>query len=606
MCGIAGQVAINKNVKLDNQNLDEMLKVIVHRGPDGMGKYIDPNIHMGMRRLSIIDLEGGWQPVYNEDKTIAVVFNGEIYNYKELRNILINKGHVFSTNSDTEVIVHLYEEYGENFIKYLNGMFAISLHDKSANKVLLIRDRLGIKPFYYYLKGNVLYFSSEIKSILQCKGVERTVDIVAMNHYLSYNYVPSPYTMFKGIKKLKPGNYIRITEGNLNEIEYWDVPLNISNNKSEDELIDEYNNILDDAVKLRLRSDVPVGAFLSGGLDSSTIVAKTKSILKKPFYTFSIGFGETEYSELPYSEMVSKEFGTNHMTKVVKPNLIEELPKAIWHCDNPHGDVSFMPTNTVSKLAATKVKVVLTGDGGDELFGGYDKYKEISCFDTKEEDYREYFEKVSVYNLEAKETLYSQPYKDLLAEEIDSFNIINEYFEKAKNESADFLNHILYSEIKLLLEGNNLVKPDRMGMAESIEARVPFLDYRMVEFAARIPSKLKINRNQTKYLMKKAAEDFLPNEIIYRKKQMFTVPIGEWFKKDLKDLTYNVLLDEKTLNRGYFNREAIEQLLDEHMNNKKDRTRELRSLLILEIWHRMFIDNLYSNPPTLEQLGIKI
>ena len=605
MCGIVGQIALQNECTLYKDDLKKMLNVIKHRGPDGEGEYLDDYVHIGMRRLSIIDLESGWQPIFNEDKSIVVVFNGEIYNYKELRCLLIKKGHVFRTDSDTEVIVHLYEQYGEDFIEHLNGMFAIAIYNIKLKSVLLIRDRLGIKPLYYYNDGNKFIFGSEIKSILQCRDVKRQVDLKAMNHLLSFNYVPLPFTLFRNIKKVNPGNYLKISDGDIQEIEFWDVPHEINDKKSESEFIYEFNNLLDDAVRLRLRSDVPVGAFLSGGVDSSTIVAKMNKLLNKEFNTFSIGFKEEKYSELKYSNVVSKKFGTKHISEVVTPNLINDLTKSIWYCDNPHGDVSFMPTNTLSKLASKYVTVVLTGDGGDELFGGYDKYKSISNEIIENNDYYSYFEGISVFNTKDKHKLYSDYYQEALGEEIESYPIIEKYFDIAKEHNNDFLNHIFYSEIKLLLEGNNLIKPDRMGMAESIEARVPLLDYRIVELASSIPSKLKIKDGETKYIMKKAVEGYLPNEIIYRKKQMFTVPIGEWFKKDLRYLIEDVLLDGRTLQRGYFNEEKIKTLIDDHVSETKDRTRELRVLLILEIWHRMYIDNLFSEPPTLEDLGIK-
>lgn len=605
MCGIVGQIRLENNVKIKKSEVQKMMDIMIYRGPNGEGMYHDDKTTFGMRRLSIIDLKNGWQPIYNEDESVVVVLNGEIYNFKEIREALTEKGHIFKTLSDTEVIVHLYEEYGNEFIHHLNGMFSFCLYDRNEDLFIVARDRIGIKPLYYSLLNNKLYFASEIKSILACEDFPRLVDKVGMNHYLSFNYVPQPFTLFKNVKKIRPGTYLMVKNNRVTESTYWDVPMVNNDNLTEEEIIKNINDKLDASVKIRLRSDVPLGAFLSGGLDSSTIVAKSTKMIEHPLHTFSIGFNEERFSELPYSNIVGDLFKTNHVTKVVEPNLIEQLPKSIWHNDNPHGDVSFMPTNTVSELASEKVIVVLTGDGGDELFAGYDKYIKYENYQSNEESYRAYFEDVSVFNYEMKEKLLTESFLYEMKEHLDSFKVANMYFSKYSEVNDDFINSILYSEIKLLLEGNNLVKPDRMGMAESIEARVPFLDHNFVEFAATIPSELKLHDQVTKYILKKSTEEYLPHNIIYRDKQMFTVPIGEWFKRDLKDLVYNVLLDPKTVARGYFNIDYIKNLIEQHMTETKDRTRELRNLLILEIWHRMFIDGFYNSPPSLEELGIK-
>lgn len=605
MCGIVGQIGLKKDLKIIKSEVERMMDIITYRGPDGEGIYQDSRAIFGMRRLSIIDLNNGWQPIYNEDFSIVVVLNGEIYNYKELRKQLIHKGHQFRSLSDTEVIVHLYEEYGDQFIQQLNGMFSFCLYDINRQRVIIARDRIGIKPLYYSILNEKVYFASEIKSILTCSDFPRIVDEIGLSHYLSFNYVPQPFTLFKHIKKVKPGFMLIIKNNIVEEKMYWDVPLKSNYNLTENQISKKINKKIQQSVKLRLRSDVPLGAFLSGGLDSSIIVSKTTKLIKNPLNTFSIGFKEEKFSELPYSNKVAKLFKTDHTTKIVEPDLISQLNKSIWHNDNPHGDVSFMPTNTVSELASKKVTVVLTGDGGDELFAGYEKYVKYENFSCDEKSYRKYFEDVSVFNLEMKNKLLNNDFSKKINDEVDSFYIANEYFKKYNKQNKDFINSILYSEIKLLLEGNNLVKPDRMGMAESIEARVPFLDHNFVEFAASIPSEYKLKNKTTKYILKKAMENYLPWDIIYRDKQMFTVPIGEWFKKDLKDLVYNVLLDSRTEKRGYFNSNYIKQLIDEHMTEKKDRTRELRNLLILEIWHRMYIDNFFDKPPSMCELGIK-
>jgi asparagine synthase (glutamine-hydrolysing) len=604
MCGIAGQIRLFNNKKVRKEEIVKMLDIISHRGPDGMGIHESTEAIFGMRRLSIIDLESGWQPLYNEDRSISCCANAEIYNYKELRIEMELLGHKFYTHSDIEVILHLYEEYGVDFISKINGMYAIVLWDENKKRFLLYRDRVGKKPLYYTINNGILAFSSEIKSLLVCEGVKRECDKEALNSLLSYNYIPDKLTIFKGIFKLLPASYILVQDGNIKIDSYWELPLSQNEGHyNENDIIDELAQLLDDSVQLRLRSDVPLGAFLSGGVDSSVVVGTASKYVDR-LQTFSIGFNEESFNELPYANKVAAIFNTNHITETVTPSFFDLLPKTIWHNDNPHGDVSFLPTYVLSELSSRHVRVVLTGDGGDELFGGYDKYLKFAAMNNTEEDlYRAYYEDTSVFSMNEKQLLFSEKFKNDVCN-IDSFYIVNDLFKQAnaKTNGADPMNAILYSEIKMLLDGNNLVKPDRMGMANSIEARMPLLDYRIVEFVSKLPSEYKVRDNVTKYIFKKLAERILPRDIVYRKKQMFTVPIGEWLKNDLKDFAFKILLDKKTLDRGYFNEQYVRNMLEEHVGNKSNYTRQLRLLLIIELWHRIYIDNFFVVPPSIEQL----
>lgn len=609
MCGIAGVLSLQAGFKDINikKTLKKMTDIIRYRGPNGEGFYSDQRIGLGMRRLSIIDIAGGDQPIYNEDGTLVLVFNGEIYNYLELRKTLLQKGHCFQTESDTETIVHLYEEYGNGFIQYLNGMFAFALWDRKKEKMILCRDRLGVKPLYYHNNGTYLSFASEIKSILQNNWVQAEVDIEAMDALLSYNYCPGELTMFKGIKKVNPGSCLVFEKGILKKEKYWDLPRYTNREETqENKIVEEMFDILEDAVRIRLRSDVPLGAFLSGGIDSSTVVGLMSKLMDRPVKTFSIGFSDERFNELPYADMVAGLFKTDHCTKVVDFDVINLLPKSIWHCDNPHGDVSFLPTYQLSSLASQYVTVVLTGDGGDELFAGYEKYADFYKNESRlvgDSRIDKYLNSTAVFDQELKDMLYSPSFK----KKTGGYIPYKLFYEAVQGyEEKDFTDQMLYADMKLLLEGNNLIKPDRMGMAVSIEPRGPFLDYRLVEYVAALPSSLKLREGEKKYILKKGLESFLPREIIYRKKQMFTVPIGEWFKSSLKELVYSVLLDKKTLERGYFNADQLKKMLDDHVGGAANYTRQIRLLLVLELWHRMFIDHSFIQAPDLDKLAIKV
>ena len=605
MCGIFGYF-IKKGEAPDSTVLQAMGKILEHRGPDDASFYSDKDCAVGNMRLAILDIAGGKQPFLSENNQIIVVQNGEIFNYIELKNKLKKYGVVFKTQSDTEVILRLYEHYGIDFLKYLNGMFSIAIYDKKKSLLFLARDRVGIKPLYIYEDDKKILFASEIKSLLSA-GIKREVNYEALHHFLSFNYVPSNYTFFKNVRSVLPANYLKITKEKTEEKQWWDLISIQTEQRSEESWITEFNETLNSAVGLRLRCDVPYGAFLSGGIDSSTIVALMSAHSEKPIKTYAIGFEEANFDESFYAQTIANKFQTEHTLEKVNSSILELWPLVSYYCDQPHGDVSFMPTYCVAKLASKNVKVVLTGDGGDELFAGYDRY--INFFSdpninqyTQEQFSRSYFSSINLFSDSNKKLIYNNKMLEY-TKNIDSFGIILSPLLK-KVESMDKINQVLYADTFLLLAGNNLVKPDRMGMAVSIEARTPFLDVRMMELAFRMPGSLKIKNGQTKYIYKKAVENLIGHDISYRKKQMFTVPIGEWFKNKLQVFMEEILLSPISIKRNLFDSEQIRLIINQHCSGKKNYTREIRALISIEIWFRQFIDNFYEKPTSFSELGI--
>jgi asparagine synthase (glutamine-hydrolysing) len=585
MCGIFGYFLFEKNA-YDPDVLKRMGDSIVYRGPDDEGFFEDPSLGVGIgnKRLSIIDVTGGHQPFLSEDGKIAVVQNGEIFNYIELADSLRLEGVELKSNSDTEVILKLYERDGIDFIHHLNGMFAIALYDDRVKKLFLIRDRVGVKPLYFFKNDKALYFGSEIKSILSA-GVQAKIRIESLYQYFIFNYVPHPLTIFDGIYHVDPGCYLEISNNKVNKHSWWSIKNNKHLNRSESDIICQFNELLFDAVKIRMRSDVPFGAFLSGGVDSSTIVALMSKISKNPISTFSIGFFDERFDETPYAEEAAKLFGTNHQGRKVNSEIIDLWSKMIFHCDQPHGDTSFIPTYIVSMLARDSVKVVLTGDGGDELFGGYDKFpaflEQMSGQQFSAEEYGRF---ISVFKPEDISKLFNKSSISPMTD-YNPYNVLNNKLSEVTN--FDTINKMLYLDFSLLLPGNNLVKPDRMGMAASIEARTPFLDYRMVEFAFSIPGNLKVNNGQTKYIYKKAVENIIGNSLTYRKKQMFTVPMGEWIKTTLKKTVQDMLIGDSYI-QNYLNMDFVSTLFNDHLSGR-DRTRQVRQLMAFEYWCREFL-----------------
>lgn len=592
MCGIYGYFDSARSI-LDASCLASMAGVIHHRGPDGQGIYHDTEaaVAVGNTRLAILDVEHGQQPFISDDQRIVVVQNGEIFNHVELARELEADGFPCRTHCDTEVILRLYERDGIAGVNRLNGMFAIAIYDKREDALYLIRDRVGEKPLHYWQKDGRWVFGSEIKSILQAID-KPTYDPEALNQFLAFNYVPPPRTMFAGISHVLPGHWIRISRSGLEQQCWWDLAAVKAEQHTEEEWIEDFNEVLDDAVRIRLRSDVPFGAFLSGGVDSSSVVGLMSQHMAQPVKTFSIGFHDPKYDESPYAQEAAERFSTDHLMQKVEANLIDLWPMATYHCDQPHGDVSFLPTYKVASLAAEKVKMVLTGDGADELFAGYDKYKGFFRDEESvlsDESFRQqYLENISLFSKEEREALYAPELKHALPE-IDVRGFIDPLYDKAR--SMDRINQALYIDMMLLLPGNNLVKPDRMGMAVSLENRAPFLDFRMMELAFAMPGSLKLRDGITKYIYKKAVTPLIGEELAYRKKQMFTVPVGNWFKHELRSMCEDLLFSERTRARGIFDYAHVTRMFEDHCNDRVNYTRQIRALMAVEIWFRRFMDD---------------
>jgi asparagine synthase (glutamine-hydrolysing) len=588
MCGIFGYLDTSGNC-LSAEQLQKMADVIEYRGPDGLGLFVEEGTALGNQRLAILDLENGQQPFISDDKNVVVVQNGEIFNHIELAQDLKGSEFECHTHCDTEVLLRLYQKHGIEFVEKLNGMFAIAILDKNQDVLYLIRDRVGEKPLYYYSLQNTVIFGSEIKSILAA-GVEKQLDYNALDTYLSFNYVTPPSTMFTNIKHVMPGTYLKVTSQLIEEVRWWDVTKVGSKIQSETQWIEQFNEVLDDAVKIRLRADVPFGAFLSGGVDSSSVVGLMAKHMELPVKTFTIGFHDEKFDESPFAELAATRFGTEHVVEKVEANLLGLWTKATYHCDQPHGDVSFMPTYRVAELASRKVKMVLTGDGADELFAGYDKYKSFfssdDVFKLSDETFQAgYLENISLFDAGSREKLYGEKLKANI-KECNAKECLAPLFKKSTH--MDRINQALYIDTMLLLPGNNLVKPDRMGMAVSIENRAPFLDYRMVELAFSMPGSLKLKKGETKYIYKKAVEGLIGQDLTYRKKQMFTVPISEWLKHELRDMVTELLFSKKSLKRKLFNKQYVKSLYAIHCTGSANNTREIRALMALEIWFREF------------------
>ncbi len=591
MCGIFGYFDNKKN-PLKSDLLQSMGEAIRHRGPDGHGCHHDTDnaVAVGNQRLAILDVEHGQQPFISDDSNIFVVQNGEIFNHVELAHELASDGYVCRTHCDTEVILRLYERDGIDGISKLNGMFAIAIYDKRGDELYLIRDRVGEKPLYYMNDNGRILFASEIKSILQATE-KKELNPDALNQVLAFNYVPPPQTMFEGVQHVMPGHWLRISRQGVESRCWWDLTSVKLETHTEEEWIEQFNNILDDAVRIRLRSDVPFGAFLSGGVDSSSVVGLMSRHLEQPVNTFSIGFDDPKYDESIYAQEAADRFATNHCMQKVESNLIGLWPMATYHCDQPHGDVSFLPTYKVASLAAKKVKMVLTGDGADELFAGYDKYREFFTPEIDQLDEQEfqqnYLDNISLFSNLERDQLFSSVFSSQI-KTFDSFEVLRPLYAQSAN--MERINQALYIDMSLLLPGNNLVKPDRMGMAVSLENRAPFLDYRMMELAFKMPGNMKLHDGETKYIYKKAVAPLIGENLAYRKKQMFTVPVGEWFKTELFDLCNDLLFSSRTQARGIFNYSYIKELFENHCSGVANNTREIRALMAIEIWFREFMD----------------
>ena len=622
MCGITGIVYRDRHKPVSLDDLKKMCTTLVHRGPDDEGFFVDRNVGLGMRRLNVIDLVTGHQPISNEDGRIWIVFNGEIYNYPELRKELENKGHKFSTNSDTETIVHAYEEHGEDCVKKLNGMFAFAIWDGCHQKLVLARDRLGVKPLYYFVNNQCLVFGSELKAILECKEVPRAIDFEALDSFLTFEYVPAPLSIFEGIKKLPAGHTLVLQEGDVSLRLYWDVPFQRLKG-DEEELSQMLYDLLQDSVRMRLVSDVSLGAFLSGGIDSSTIVCLMSECIDRPVKTFSIGFDDHSYNELEYARAVAHHFNTDHYELTIQPDIVNLVENLISYLDEPLADVSIFPTYLVSQLARQNVTVVLSGDGGDELFAGYEWYlaekieryyrrlpsvlrnrwipdvigrippsSRKKGFTNKLKrfvegstlpDSLEHFRWNIFLTNQKRNYLYSEELKRSL----DHHDPCSKWMTYLKTfEEADPLWRQQFADIKTYLADDILVKVDRMSMANSLEARTPYLDYRVVEFAAGLPSALKLNGFQTKYLLKGKR---LPQAVINRGKEGFSIPIKNWLRAELRPLMLDLLCTRQIKKRGYFNSHCVDELVAEHLEGRQNHSHRLWALMVFELWYGKYL-----------------
>jgi asparagine synthase (glutamine-hydrolysing) len=625
MCGIAGFVETHGHVRRIEDaaaaaRLRTMCAAIRHRGPDDEGIHVEPGVALGMRRLSIIDLATGQQPIHNEDRTVWVVFNGEIYNYTTLRAELEARGHRFYTASDTETIVHAYEEWGGDAFGRLRGMFGIAVWDSRSRTLLLARDRVGIKPLHYAAAGGRLYFGSEIKSILAGTDEPPALDPEALDHYLSYLYTPRDRTIFAGVHKLPPGHLLRWQDGQTEVQRYWQLPAREEAPRSEDEAIEALRDVLRDAVRSHLMSEVPLGAFLSGGVDSSLVVGLMATASSRPVRTFSIGFDDPRYDELEHARGVARHFATDHHEFVVKPDALAIIDDLIAHFDEPFGDSSAIPTWYVSELARRHVTVVLSGDGGDELFGGYDRYfphPRVAAFDRwappgsravaslvwpwlphgasgknflrriARDDRGRYLDEIGFFHHDEKQALLTGDVKRTLGS-TDAEARLGRHFDRLG--ALPWHAQLMHFDFETYLPEDILTKVDRMSMAHSIESRVPLLDNAVVEFAARLPAGLKIRNGRRKHILKEAAAGLLPPEILSRRKQGFGVPLGGWFRGDLREFFSDVLLSTRARQRGYFERAFVERLVREHVAGRRDHTLRLWALVVFELWHRQYLD----------------
>jgi len=625
MCGIAGFSQFNQ-VKAKQQALVEMGNAIFHRGPDAGSEYLDDDIALCHRRLSIIDLtDAGIQPMKSNDERYVIAFNGEIYNFLELRASLEAEGYQFNTHTDTEVILALYSKLGVKCLEQLNGMFAFALWDKLDKQLFIARDRMGKKPLYYYYDNENIYFASELKSLLVLPNIPRAVRNDAVYDFFAYQYIPDPKTIFENIYKLEPGHYITLNEKGLTKKEYWDVSFAKTSTASEESLKAELTKLTENCTKNRMISDVPLGAFLSGGVDSSGIVAMMAQNSETPITTCSIGFDDEKFNEVDFARSVAEQYKTNHHEFTVHQNVKDDLEKIVSFFDEPFADPSLVPTYFVSELAKQKVTVAVAGDGGDEVFAGYEKYS----VDNIENQLRQKIPLIvrkHAFPFLAKLAGYfnAKPFRrakslltSLSVEPGMGFYITNSFITddiwnalvndnmKAnlagyhpsqitldvynKADGPDHLSKILYTDMKTYLPGGILVKVDRMSMANSLEVRAPILDFNLVEFAAKIPSKLKFNNGEKKYILKEIFKPFLSDDILYRKKMGFSVPLADWLRDEIKDIAQDYLFHQKSGLHSYFKPEAIKLIWQQHQNKSIDHSAILWSMLMFQMWYSKYM-----------------
>jgi asparagine synthase (glutamine-hydrolysing) len=624
MCGIAGMLLSDPSARASADLLSAMLCSLRHRGPDDEGRHVDGPVAIGMRRLSIIDLATGHQPIHNEDGSLWVVCNGEIYNFPQLRRELEARGHLFTTHSDTEVIVHLYEDFGDDFVDHLAGMFAIALWDARRRRLVLARDRLGIKPLYYHDGAHRIVFGSEIKALL-CTGIDREIDLQALHDYLSFNYVPGPRSIFRQVRKLAPGHLLVCEGGRTILRRYWRLPGPIAvSTRSEAELAGELRGLLRKTVAEHLASDVPLGIFLSGGVDSGSLVALASEAPSTRLRTFSIGFEHPSYDELAIARTVAERFGTEHHELVIRPDAVRLVPELVRFFDEPFADSSAIPVYYVARLAREHVKVALSGEGGDEVFGGYETYaayhmaqaykrlprilsqqwiphivRALPVSDRRVSfDYRakrfvdgallpaadgHYHWKV-IFSEAAKESLYARGVNGFA----DPCRLYRGAWDHSR--AGDPLLRLQQVDQAVYLPDDILVKADRMTMANSLEGRVPFLDHRVVEFAATLPPRLRVRGLRTKVLLKRAMGASLPAEVIGRRKQGFNVPIPVWIRGELRDFVNDVLHPRRVRDAGFFDPRAVQDLIRDHAEHRNDWSRNLWGLLMFELWREEYVE----------------
>jgi asparagine synthase (glutamine-hydrolysing) len=622
MCGICGILHFNDFREVNYEILVRMNQTMIHRGPDDYGIYQNDSIGLAHRRLSIIDLSTGHQPMYNEDGSICIIFNGEIYNHEELRTELQAKGHQFRTRSDTEAIIHCYEEYNVACVERLRGMFAFSIWDANKKKLLLARDRLGIKPLYYYHDQNSIVFASEIKAIFASGYIQPEVNPYRLDAYLTLGYVPGPDTLFKGIYKLLPGHILYVNKDQITIKEYWDFASIPSQPMSESECCKMIIDLFQECVKSHLMSDVPLGVFLSGGIDSSSVVATMAQYVDQ-VETFSIGYSNAlKQNELDYARIIATQFKTKHHEFILEPtDFFKSISELLLFLEEPIVEPAAIALFYISKLSREHVTVLLSGEGADEIFGGYPIYRMMRTLDRlhqmmpfvpinsmkklilsliSSEKIQKYLDWIGLkfesryfgVSCDMTSSIKHQLYSDTL-QAIDQQNSVDEifyqYYDRVNHQ--DMLRKMLYVDTKIWLPDDLLTKADKITMATSVELRVPFLDHKFVEFTASIPSTLKIKGRTNKYIFKKAMKDILPDTIIYRKKRGFPVPINQWFSTDLYTRAADILLDRRTLQRGYFNEDYLAKILCQQKNGQADHSRRIFSLITLELWHQAFIDS---------------
>jgi asparagine synthase (glutamine-hydrolysing) len=633
MCGIAGFVESSATTapfgaEISGQLVHQMCNVIRHRGPDDEGVWVQPavprgmtSVALGMRRLSIIDLSTGHQPIHNEDESVWIVFNGEIYNFRELRAELERAGHAFYTATDTEVIVHAYEQWGTSAIGRLRGMFGLAIWDRRSQTLLLARDRIGIKPLHYAEVNGRLYFGSEIKSLLCAPDLPRDLDVDAIDHYLSFLYTPRDGSIFAHVKKLPPGHLLTWHDGRVGIERYWQLPVEETFAGPEQEAVPALRAVLVDAVRSHLVSDVPLGAFLSGGVDSSLVVGLMAEASGSRVKTFSIGFDDPAFDELEHARRVAQHFGTDHHELIVKPDGVAILDRLIAHFDEPFADSSAIPTWYVSEMARRHVTVVLSGDGGDELFGGYDRYvphPRVVAFDrysprafrrvaalaaarlphgargknflrhVARDDHGRYLDAIRFFSADEKSSLLSTDVRRALNGSDPEARLARHF---ARYAGLPWPSQMMRFDAETYLPEDVLTKVDRMSMAHSIESRVPLLDNEVIRFASALPAAFKIKNGRRKHVLKEVAATLLPRDILDRRKQGFGVPLGTWFRGNLRDLFADTLLAGPSLQRGYFQPAFVRRLVDEHLSGRRDHTLRLWQLVVFERWHRQYVDN---------------